>query len=41
MNNIRNLMYIFIVTTIILVAITVYLAIREPKITPKTETKKT
>jgi len=34
LNNIRNLMYIFIATTIILIATTIYLAIRKPKIKP-------
>ena len=32
--NIRNIMYIFITTTIILIATTVYFAIRKPKIKP-------
>ncbi|TET18924.1 hypothetical protein E3J74_08455 [Candidatus Bathyarchaeota archaeon] len=31
LNNVRNLMYIFITTTIILIAITVYFATRKPK----------
>ena len=34
LNNIRNTMYIFITTTIILMATTVYFAIRKPKIKP-------
>ncbi len=34
LSSIRNIMYIFIATTIILMATTVYLAIRKPKIKP-------
>jgi len=40
LNNVRNLMYIFIATTIILIATTVYFAIRKPKTRPKRKTKK-
>jgi len=41
LDNIRNLMYLFIATTIILMATTAYFAIRKLKIIPKTKTKKT
>ena len=34
LNNIRNLMFVFMATTIILMVATVYLAIRKPKIKP-------
>ncbi|MDH5449556.1 MAG: hypothetical protein OEX77_01465 [Candidatus Bathyarchaeota archaeon] len=34
LSTIRNLMYIFIGTTVVFIATTVYLAIRKPKITP-------
>jgi parallel beta-helix repeat protein len=42
LNNVRNLMYVFITTTVILVATTVYFAIRKPKTEarPKRRTKK-
>jgi parallel beta-helix repeat protein len=40
LNNVRNIMYIFITTTIILVATTVYFAIRKPETRPKRKTKK-
>jgi len=42
LNNVRNLMYVFITTTVILVATTVYFALRKPKTEarPKRRTKK-
>ena len=42
LNNVRNLMYVFITTTVILVATTVYFALRKPKTKarPKRRTKK-
>ena len=38
MNIIKNLMYVFTITTIILVATTVYLAIRRPRVKPELKT---
>jgi len=42
LNNVRNLMYVFVTTTVILVATTAYFAIRKPKTKalPKRRTKK-
>ena len=40
LNNVRNLMYIFATTTIILVAATFYFAMRKPKARPRREAKK-
>jgi len=40
LGTLRNLMYIFITATIILVATTVYFAIRKPKTAPKMKTNK-
>jgi len=37
LSTIRNLMYIFIATTVILIATTVYLAVRKPKTKPQTK----
>ena len=38
LNYIRNLMYVFIITTLIFIASTAYLAMRRPKAKPKVET---
>jgi len=38
LNFIKNLMYVFIITTIVFIATTAYLAIRKPKVTSELET---